>query len=1343
MHDRSVRQIKLDTGQNAVPAPFSDFADRRNIVVLGDPGAGKSHLFRQAADVTRGVLFTARNFLNAVDGGIPEGATLFIDALDEKRSGRGDDDTIDTLVRQIQRVKPKYLRIACRAADWLGESDLAVFKPYFDANGGVIVVGLEPLYASEQAEILQDLAVGDVDAFLTQARARGLDGMLANPQTLIMLADVVRDGDWPSTRTELFERASAVLLAETNREHARRGIGTYTDGELIDAAGALCAVRLISDCPGLSLSAADRGDAPSYRNVAFGDAEKALAALTRRAFVRSGQADVVEYSHRTVAEYLAARWLVGCIHHGLPLGRVRALLGVDGTPTSALRGLHAWLATLATEHAAQLIDADPLGALLYGDAAAMATGARLRLLDALGELSKRDAGFYGHQADTPALSALTGPDMVESFRRVLDDRAAPFSLRQLLLDALAEGASMPGLHDCLYDLLRRKEEPYGLRRRSLELLAGTETGRAAILDAYTTFGADEDGLWLRAHAFQCMYGRGLGKQHFRAFLDDIGSSSHRFAIGEYYGLEQAFHVDDIADILEIFLSWSIPEENGAGIDETRKKDAIHDLFQSLIVRLLAESDDVDAGHLLELLLKRLEFSGGYEMLDDLSMAIRSIEGLPERVVGAWIATAATGDAWMYGMFDLQRAMLGTVDDHVLIRGLEAALGQYESPKDALIYESLLGIVFGQNPDFHTLFEGLHAYAEGKPALMAVRERCCASPVEDRWVREKDEEAIRTAKRSEDRAKRFLERCRDFDENEASIAAGEHRGWLGHIGDVYFRHRSHGSEALAVEQRLPDWLGPERAATAREGLKRLVAKRTLTPLAEMTAMHNDGEYWPYWDAVVAGLDIVFGEGADLDNFSDDYIAAAIGITCYRSFYSHAGKTAKTWSHGWLDETVRRRPQLVLDAYATILAAGLSADKEHPPALHKLQSDAFAGAYRLAKVRELLHAFADMRANSLQELFAIALADGEDDTFEVLIDHAIDVCSGRSDREETLLHWLAFGLTRDMPRYADKVLVFDGETARRMAWTLLESKLRRRRRSESIVETHAVGHLEFTVKYVAHCFPNTHMPTGSSVGRHNDWNASNEVNSLLSALSIDTSDEAHAALQRLCDAPEMATYADYAKHLLAQQRTRMIDARYRSPTWRDAVSTLSNKTPTSMPDLLAYAMDQLADAGRSIANGNTDMYKRFWNEQAHTKIVDPKPEESARDALIDILRPRMCPLGMRVEPEGHMPRDKRADIVVSLPGMMLGIELKRDYHAELWTAAENQLERWYTRHPESLGHGIYGVFWYGRPQKIRKPPDGAERPASAAALQVMLEARIPADKREKIRVVVLDVSGATDG
>jgi len=37
------------------------------------------------------------------------------------------------------------------------------------------------------------------------------------------------------------------------------------------------------------------------------------------------------------------------------------------------------------------------------------------------------------------------------------------------------------------------------------------------------------------------------------------------------------------------------------------------------------------------------------------------------------------------------------------------------------------------------------------------------------------------------------------------------------------------------------------------------------------------------------------------------------------------------------------------------------------------------------------------------------------------------------------------------------------------------------------------------------------------------------------------------------------------------------------------------------------------------------------------------------------------------------DKRADISVAMPGQKILCELKRDYHDELWTAAEVQLER----------------------------------------------------------------------
>lgn len=78
--------------------------------------------------------------------------------------------------------------------------------------------------------------------------------------------------------------------------------------------------------------------------------------------------------------------------------------------------------------------------------------------------------------------------------------------------------------------------------------------------------------------------------------------------------------------------------------------------------------------------------------------------------------------------------------------------------------------------------------------------------------------------------------------------------------------------------------------------------------------------------------------------------------------------------------------------------------------------------------------------------------------------------------------------------------------------------------------------------------------------------------------------------------------------------------------------------------------------------------------------------------------------------------RADICIFANKMKLVIELKRDYHSEVWTAVERQLDRFYTRDPEANGFGIYGVFWFGekRKQNIPFPPKGISRPKSADAL-----------------------------
>jgi len=87
--------------------------------------------------------------------------------------------------------------------------------------------------------------------------------------------------------------------------------------------------------------------------------------------------------------------------------------------------------------------------------------------------------------------------------------------------------------------------------------------------------------------------------------------------------------------------------------------------------------------------------------------------------------------------------------------------------------------------------------------------------------------------------------------------------------------------------------------------------------------------------------------------------------------------------------------------------------------------------------------------------------------------------------------------------------------------------------------------------------------------------------------------------------------------------------------------------------------------------------------------------------------------------------------------LPIEAKRHYNGELWTAASTQLAG-YAADPGACGFGIYLVFWFGTEFKAPKRSDGADSPESAEALEAMLLSDVPLHWKDKLSVVVLDVS-----
>jgi len=79
-----------------------------------------------------------------------------------------------------------------------------------------------------------------------------------------MLRRAVQTGNWPSTRKELFELSTQLMLQEFDRERARKRSGSFASPSC--DAGAICAARLISDVEAVSLT--DQEARPTFRAIA-------------------------------------------------------------------------------------------------------------------------------------------------------------------------------------------------------------------------------------------------------------------------------------------------------------------------------------------------------------------------------------------------------------------------------------------------------------------------------------------------------------------------------------------------------------------------------------------------------------------------------------------------------------------------------------------------------------------------------------------------------------------------------------------------------------------------------------------------------------------------------------------------------------------------------------------------------------------------------------------------------------------------------------------------------------------------------------------------------------------
>ena len=1322
--------------------PIEQFRELDAYVLLGNPGAGKTSLFKQEAKTSGGLYLTARDFLTFNRLEEWREKLLFIDGLDETRAGKEDGRTpLDAIRGKLEQLGRPRFRLSCREADWLGGND----RNALDASapsGKIAVLHLDALSTDDIKSILEiDTRVENADKFIQKATQLGLEGLLNNPQTLDMLIEAVQEqGSWPETKLETYQLACRKLALEPNSEHEMSRTNQSNMIEpILDAAGFLYAIQLLANTSVFSLDN-DTSEGKVCLNTLQTPAGLACHQAIKSRLFKAANEKQFEPIHRSVAEFLGARYLANRMKAGLPLGRILALMtGFDGGVVAALRGLMAWLSAHSTEARDHLIEIDPLGVALYGDAQLFSTDAKKRLLHALRHGAEKSGYLrYDYWATHP-FAALTTKDMVDQllalFKSPLREKPEQIILN-LLMDGLYSSESMPELKDALIAIVCDNTYWEGVRVGALEAFMHQYPNN---IDNLLTFAKD-----LKTNKIKDESNRLLGLLLPKLYSNKI-KASEVFEYLKYPSDPQTISNYDMFwkhEFVKLVEDQDIPilldELVSRGADFLRLTP-VSDLFEmagQLLVRgLKVFGATVANERLYDWLSLGLDKHSHSHLEDELPNEIRAwIESEPERylsILAIGLSRITDPEKVGYGIYEAYaRLYNATVPENIGHWWLEQALVANDRKFKNEYFIRAFWTLSSDRGNLGLSLEFFEKWVEENSEFHDIYEEVCICPNEDWRHEHAQSEKKWAAQRKEEETTRY----KYFRDQLSSIEDGSAYPQVFHnLAGAYFDHFS-GTKGNTGLERLADFLLKDESliSAARRGLRKIIYRTDLPQTSEIFALASENrEHYIRLPFLTCLTELYNENPAILDTLSDDLAKRALAF-----WYTYGAGNELTWVKPLSLTRVPLAAQVIIEYVSAMLAAKV----QHIYGVYQLAHDTeYQEIARLAAIPLLkIYPIRGIKQQISSLGYLLKAAIGYSDKLE-LLKLVTEKLALKSMDIAQRVYWLATGLVLAPVQYESVVRKYVGGNVTRI--NHLSAFLYSGWRSDQVNYPLLPTTIGLIVELLApRCTP--HWPRGGGTVTR-AMNEGDYVRALIGRLGENPDEESTKIIASLLSLPQLSTWHE---HLQSAQQTQQISRRealFQHPSADAVAQTLNNLKPASVADLSALTLDYLNTLSREIRTSNTDSYKHFWNVEGYNKPISPRNENSCRDILVDRAKPFFQQLDIEVLPESHEANDKEADICLSFhsngKSFHLPIEVKLDHSKDLWSAIHKQLIPLYTLDPETQGRGIFLVFWFNN--KYMPAPPSGKKPQSAAGLRAMLIESLTPEEQLLINIFVLDVTSQT--
>ncbi|PDT32745.1 hypothetical protein CO671_27845 [Rhizobium sp. M10] len=1299
-------------------------------LVLAEPGAGKTELLSRLGKLLNVTPTRAGVFRNKVLGAQP--SALVIDAMDEV--ARIDPLGIEDIILKASEAGSGTVIFAGRSSEW-DSAETEHVKDYFGAEP--IVVKLKAFTTSEQRQLFTAKFSGEsFDAFAAECARFELGPLLGNPQFLLLFGEAyIESGRRFVSKKKIYLDAVRRLAHEANPRVKRPN--RPSDGEIVEMACEVSAKLMLSGVAGVNSSESlTSNDFPYLRSLVAESPQDAHFLADTRLLKPSFEPGQHEPIHRIVAEYCAARYLIGRIDDPadrLSLARILAIIAPKGAVRTELRGMLGWMAALAqgaTQR--QLIELDPYAVVANGDPSELATYSKKALLRTLSLLAENNPLFRRSDAWRQFnVGTFFAADIRDDVAALMSPAMVDSPLRDLVLELLSSSQAASQFEPELRELALNAASRRDVRKAALSLLLES-TGYdprpdvPALLLEHSRVSLELAATAIRLFGSQ-NFDSALVVELLRKLADLYPKNNdgrERNRESRYYVkmMVNSFDQENTVVALGQLTNGLTCICNTKYEFQCTCRPGISKIVGLLLDHHLPEARDLDPARVwgwTKALVYRNHRSGddspAVKLLND-SVVLRQAV---QRLAIADLTGEQAREA-------VRRLFHSSIHSGIRFHAPDiAALAQHAFEQGLVDAWSALWVrhdIYNEQSRANPQRTLMRAHANKDLRFMQIWAKL------DRSAK-RDSEERRFMVRS--RRRRFESREAETIEgnrahliaNRATIEAGEHWGWLWEFANNYLFE--------------PDKLSnPDYAQTPVRALRNCIpflSSQHIPTLEELAR----GEWNHVAEVFFAHCLIRFRSNESFDDLDPRILRAAITET---------GPYPAMENEEELNAIEAAMHRLVFAESGSVKAFA-QAFIEPPLASGEANSTKVEWLDRKPIFRELratlplewLQRYPNMPVAAQKTLFAMAAMHGERKQLADLIDARFDQPipdfeAGSPERQtaENCHRFWALNAFFFTTARSDEAMA----ELRRDPTSIISVADRAgrfgRHESDFVPPLSAEAIFKVLDAYVD-AWPKVHLPSSYGSGDPINEAAYRFLRDVVWRIASDLPARKLPVLDRLI---EDIRFSDFRPVLLTLRADALREGAlqdFRAPSVEDVSQLLDRNAVASVEDLRALMVEELDGVQADLRGLDTDPLDTFYHGGKH---VD---ENTARNRVVDMVRSRLKALGMPVVIEHHMARGNRSDFTAtaSVSGMnlLLVVEAKGQWHSELFTAASAQLNDRYAIHPDASGQGIYLVFWFGNGETVAGKVD--ETITSASDLRRAILKQMPEELKKSIDVVVLDV------